>query len=142
MILSLITKRQILIVSLIDFSFSLHFFFDAEANGEGERGDGDAAPKPAKGGLKAFVEQFKDRHYYVIEMRIVLICCIAVFFKLFFSEVIGKPDSSLTYCALALITREFKSNIEGSSFCLFFKISVYSSDCFQHVDGLFPLKAG
>jgi hypothetical protein len=60
--------------------------------------------KPPKGSLKDFVEKFKDRHYYVIEMRIVLVCCIAVFFKLFFSDVIVKTDEDgLTYSALAFV---------------------------------------
>lgn len=64
-----------------------------------------ARPRPPKGSLKEFVEKFKDRHYYVIEMRIVLVCCIAVFFKLFFSDVILEVDEdALTYSALAFVS--------------------------------------
>ena len=62
----------------------------------------DAGPK--KGGLKEFVEKFKDRHYYVIEMRIVLVCCVGVFFKLFFSDVILEAEEgALTYSALTFV---------------------------------------
>lgn len=67
-----------------------------------------ARPRPPKGSLKEFVEKFKDRHYYVIEMRIVLVCCIAVFFKLFFSDVILEVDEdALTYSALAFVCCEW-----------------------------------
>lgn len=57
-----------------------------------------------RGSLKDFVENFKDRRYYVIEMRIVLVCCIAVFFKLFFSDVIlEEEEDALTYSAFAFV---------------------------------------
>ena len=70
--------------------------------------------RPSKGSLKEFVEKFKDRHYYVVEMRIVLICCIAVFFKLFFSEVITEADEHpLTYSALTFIGCECSGGYSG-----------------------------
>lgn len=57
-----------------------------------------------RGSLKEFVEKFKDRHYYVIEMRIVLVCSIGVFFKLFFSDVIlEEEEGALTYSALTFV---------------------------------------
>ncbi len=42
--------------------------------------------KPARGSLKEFVSQFKDKHYHVIEMRILTVCSLAVFYKLFMVE--------------------------------------------------------
>ena len=70
-------------------------------------GSASRPPRAARGSLKEFVEQFKDRHYHVIEMRIVLVCCVAVFFKLFLSDVITeKDDQSLTYTVLVFVGRE------------------------------------
>lgn len=52
--------------------------------------------------MKEFVEKFKDRHYYVVEMRMVLICSLGIFLKLFFSDVTTEMEG-LTYAALMFI---------------------------------------
>ena len=65
-------------------------------------------PRPHGGGLKAFVKQFRDRHYHVIEMRIVLVSCFGIFLKFFLSDVLTQQDDSLlTYSALTFIACEW-----------------------------------
>ena len=71
-------------------------------------------PRPARGSLKDFVKQFKDRHYHVIEMRIILICSFGSFVKLFYSDVLAQRNEHLlTFSALTFIAREWAGWREG-----------------------------
>ena len=75
-------------------------------------------PRSARGSLKEFVKQFKDRHYHVIEMRIVLICSFGIFVKLFFSDVLTQlSEHLLTYSALTFIACEWAGWGEGLTEC-------------------------
>lgn len=96
-------------------------------------------PRAARGSLKEFVERFKDRHYHVIEMRIVLVCCVAVFFKLFLSNIIiEKDDQSLTYTALAFVGCKLLSILTSTYSSLL--SSVCYGDYIQHLAGLLPFE--
>ena len=55
------------------------------------------------------MEEFKDKHYHVIEMRILLVCSFGIFLKLFLSDALdsdSEDDPLLTYSALSFIARE------------------------------------
>lgn len=76
------------------------FGIGQDANEEGR--------KTSRGSLKEFVKQYKDRNYYVIEMRIVLVCSFSIFMKLFFSDVITTvDDQSLTHSVLSFVVCEY-----------------------------------
>ncbi len=89
----------------------LHDLYDNSVPNPGGTSDGGVvgAPPPGPpGGLKEFVEEFKDKHYHVIEMRILLVCSFGIFLKLFLSEALSQEDDPLlTYSALTFIAREW-----------------------------------
>ena len=56
--------------------------------------------KAPRGSLKEFVEQYKDKHFHVIETRIVLICSFGIFMKLFYSD---ERELTLTHTNLLFL---------------------------------------
>ncbi len=68
----------------------------------------DVSTGASKGSLKEFIEQYKDKHYHAIEMRIVLVCSFGVFAKIFFSSVLTDLDNPvLSFSVLFFIACEW-----------------------------------
>lgn len=74
-----------------------------------------ANPRPPPAGLRKFVEEYKGKQHRIIEARVIIVCCFAVFGKLLFSDTLAEMEkdtttyASLTFAAcklLELFTRE------------------------------------
>ena len=68
---------------------------------------GENGPQTPPGGLKEFVDEYKDNQHRIVESRIAIVCSFGVFGKVLFSDTLAEMDKdSTTYAALTFVACE------------------------------------